>query len=72
MDNMMKDLLEKQLRSVNKDGSILLHDDAHLDTANHTQSKILELDFRTIDQPPRSPDFLQTDYPSFRNLDELL
>ena len=43
LDNMMKNLAEKQPRLVNRDKPILLDDDVHPQIANRTQLKILEL-----------------------------
>ena len=49
LDNMMKNLTGKQLRLVNRDRSILLHDNPRPQIANQTQLKILELNLETID-----------------------
>ena len=72
LDNMIKNLAEKQPRLVNRDRPILLHVNAHPYTANRTQLKILELNLETINHPPYSPDLLPTDYHLSRNLDNFL
>ena len=72
LDHMMKNLAEKQPRLVNKDGTILLHDNTHPHATNRTQFKILELDLETIDHPPHSLDLSPTTYHLLRNLDNLL
>ena len=72
LDNMMKNLAEKQPKLVNWDRSIFLHDNARPNTANRTQLKILKLDLETIDHPPYSPNLSPTDYHLFWNLDNFL
>ena len=72
LNDMMKNLAEKQPRLVNSDRPILLHDNPRPQSANRAQLKILELDLETIDHPPYSPDLSSTDYHLFRNLDNFL
>ena len=57
---------------MNRDRTILLHNNARPHTANRTQLKILEFDLETIDHPPYSPGFSPTDYHLFQNLDNFL
>ena len=52
LDNMMKNLAEKQPGLVKRYRPIFLHDNARSHSANRTQLKILELDLGTIDHPP--------------------
>ena len=68
----MKNLVEKQPILVNREKSILLHDNACPHTANRTRLKILELDLETIDHFLNSSDLSQTDYHMFWNLDKFL
>ena len=51
LDNMMKNLSEKQPRLVNRHRPILLRDNARPHTANRTQLKMLELFLETINHP---------------------
>ena len=69
LDNIMKNLAEKQPRLVNRNRPIPLHNNTRPHTANRTQFKILELDLKTIDHPLYSLDLLPTDYYLFRNWD---
>ena len=72
LDNMIKDVAKKQPRLVNRDRTILLHDNTRPHTANRTQLKILKFNLETIDHPPYSPAFLPTNYHLFQNLDNFL
>ena len=72
LDNMMKNLAEKQPKLVNRDRPILLHDNTRPHTANRTQLKILKWDLETTDHPPYTPDLSPTDYNLFRNLNIFL
>ena len=69
---MMKNLVEKQPRLINRDRPIFLHDNAGPHAANRTQLKILKLDLETIDHPTYSPDLSSTNYHLFRNLNNFL
>ena len=64
LDNMIKNLTEKQPRLVNRDRLILLHNIARPHTANRTQLKILKLYLENMNHPPYSSDLSPTDYHS--------
>ena len=72
LDQMMKNLSEKQPCLANRDQPILLHDNARPHTEKITQLKILELNLETIDHPSYSPELTPTDNYLFRNLDNFL
>ena len=57
---MMKNLAERQPKLVNRDRTILLHDNARPHNANRTRLKILELHSEIIDHPSYSPDLSTT------------
>ena len=72
LDNVMKNLVEKQSRLMNRDRPILLYDNVRPRTANQAQLKILKLDLETINHPPYSMDLSSTGYHFFREFDNFL
>ena len=57
-----------QLASVNKKGSILLHDNARLHITQPMLQKLNELGYKVLPHLPYSPDLLPTDYHFFKHL----
>ena len=66
---MMKNLAETQVRLVNRNRSIPLHDNACLHTANRMQLKILKLDLETVFS---GTDLLPTNYHLILNSENFL
>uniref|UniRef100_A0A0K0FJ11 Histone-lysine N-methyltransferase SETMAR (inferred by orthology to a human protein) n=1 Tax=Strongyloides venezuelensis TaxID=75913 RepID=A0A0K0FJ11_STRVS len=56
----------------NREGPILLHDNAHPHVSITTLQKINDLKYETLPQPPYSPDLAPTDFYFFKNLNQFL
>lgn len=72
MEKMMGQLAIKQPRLVNRDGPLLLQDNARPHTARITVAKLQQLQLEALCHPPYSPDLAPTDYHFFQNLDNFL
>ena len=57
---------------VNRDGPILLHDNARPHVARSTLQKLNELGYETLPHPPYSPDLSPTDDHFFKHLDNFI
>jgi len=71
LDDMMRNLVIKQPRLINRSALILLHDNARHHTTQMTVAKLQQLKLETLCHPPYSPDLAPTDYHFFQNLDFL-
>ena len=69
---MMQKLASTQSRLVNREGPLLLHDNAKPHTARITLQKLRDLNLELLPHPPYSPDLSPTDYYFFQNLDNFL
>ena len=57
---------------VNRDGIILLHDNARPHVAGKTLKKLFDLKIETLPHPPYSPDLSPTDFHLFKHLELFL
>lgn len=72
LDEMHEKLRVQRPRLVNRDGVILLHDNARPHVSRMTVQKLNELRYETLPHPPYSPDLSPTDYHFFKHLDHFL
>lgn len=72
IDQMNTKLKQLCPRLVNKQGPILLHDNAKPHTSLTTKKKLFDLNYEVIAHPPYSPDLSPTDFHFFKHLDNFL
>ena len=72
LEEMHQKLSIQRPRLVNRDGVILLHDNARPHVSRTTVQKLNELQYETLPHPPYSPDLSPTDYHFFKHLDHFL
>jgi histone-lysine N-methyltransferase SETMAR len=72
IEAMHQKLAEKHPSLVNRNGPILLHDNARPHASHVTFQKLNELGYETLPHPPYSPDLSPTDYHFFNDLDNFL
>lgn len=72
LDEMMIRLAIKKPRLINRDGPILLQDNARPHVAKNTLLKLQSLQLETLLHPAYSPDLAPTDYHFFQALDNYL
>jgi histone-lysine N-methyltransferase SETMAR len=69
---MHQKLATEQPILINRQGPILLHDNARPHTSRTTVGKLTELGYEILQHPPYSPDLSPTDYHLFRHLELFL
>lgn len=72
LDRLADALLQTRPDLVNRQGVILLHDNARPHTSKVTQQKIRELGYEVLPHPAYSPDISPSDYYLFRSMQHFL